>query len=350
MKPAIADNSQTLCLFLTREAWESSLRPLLLEPGQFATGSVRWRREPLIEEALCSRLDVTRELPTGASRPPLEDWLVLIVDHGEGTTARQWTDRLAPRDSQRLVVLVLNRDDRSRWEAVVSDRGRLSPVDGVVVVGSGMLAFGRGLWHQQPRCEQAIARTSRTAGALGEHVFGKVRSSCVTLVGAGRLGCLIAFHLAGLGVRQLRLIDPDVLGLENLDAMPGLTERDVGRPKVEALAKRLLAFRSDLLVSCLQKSATDPEAIRLVRRRTDLLVTCVDSDTARLCTSLIARETLTVHLDVATHIPAEQGEGSPMHADVRLLVPDRDGGCIGCVGGLADPEETVYELAAPPGT
>jgi hypothetical protein len=159
----------------------------------------------------------------------------------------------------------------------------------------------------------------------------------------------VAFSLAGFGVPRLRLIDPDRLELANLDAMPGLTERDVGRPKVAALAKRLLAFRSDLLVSCSQKSAIDSAAPHLMRRRTDLLITCVDDDTPQLCASLIAKETLTVHLDVATHVTRRAGEQADILADIRRLTPDRDGGWIACVGGLADVEETLYQLDASAG-
>jgi len=163
------------------------------------------------------------------------------------------------------------------------------------------------------------------------------------------LGSLMAFHLAGLGASRLRLIDRDSLELANLDAMPRLTERDVGRAKVAALAKRLLAFRRDLLVPYAHRSALDLEAQRLMRRRTDLLVTCVDDDAPRLCASLIAKQTLTVHLDVATQVTRPAGEPAAIHADIRLLTPDRDGGCVACVGGLADVEETLYQIAAPAG-
>ena len=32
-----------------------------------------------------------------------------------------------------------------------------------------------------------------------------------------------------------------------------------------------------------------------------------------------------------------------------MLAPDRDSGCVACVGGLRDVEETLYELGAPTG-
>lgn len=339
---------EKVCVFITREAWEHALRTLLADAGGFAWGTVRWRKESHVEEILCDRLETTRELPRGAARPPFDDWLVLVVDPHEPTSVASWFDRIGPRQSQRLVGVVLDGRKPGRWDAVLYDRGRTVPIETLVIAGSGMLAMQRTPRRAEPASEESQLRASRTAGALGLELFGKVCGSCVTLVGAGRLGALAAFHLAGLGVPHLRLIDPDRLGWENLDAMPGLTEEDVGRPKVTALAQRLLDFRSDLLVSSLQAAFPDAQAGHLARQRTDLLITCVDSDTPRLCASLIAKETLTVHLDIATHV-ADVERGGLIHGDVRLLTPDRDGGCIACVGGLRDVEETLYEVGAPPG-
>ncbi len=336
-------------VLITREAWDTALRTLLLELDRFAVGDVQWRREGAADEVLCRRLEIVGQLPNGLARPPFDDWLVAVVDRGGNASAREWALRIGPRRSQRLVVVVLNDSDRSRWDAAVWDREVMRDVTEISVVGGGGFRVEREGQNLPVVDPQTLERSSRTAGALGDRVFRKVRSSCVTIVGAGRLGCLVAFSLAGLGVPHLRLIDPDRLELANLDAMPGLTERDVGRPKVAALAKRLRAFRSDLLVSYSQRSAIDPEAQRLMHRRTDLLITCVDDDTPRLCASLIAKETLTVHLDVATHVTRQAGQQADIFADVRLLTPDRDGGCIACVGGLADVDESLYQLGAPVG-
>jgi hypothetical protein len=285
-------------VLITRQAWEMSLRTLLLEPGRFAVGEVQWRREGPADEVLCRGLEVVDQLPNGLARPPFDDWIVVVIARDDATTDGQWAQQFRPRSSQRLVVVVLSDADRSRWDATVRDRGCPVDVEALSVVGGGEFVVGGDVGPSVPSDAPVPARSSRTAGALGEGVFRRVRTSCVTLIGAGRLGCLTAFHLAGLGVPRLRVIDPDVLELANLDAMPGLTVRDVGRPKALALAKRLLAFQPGLLVSYSQRSAIDREAQRLMGRRTDLLVTCVDDDAPRLCASRIAKQTLTVHLDI----------------------------------------------------
>ncbi len=344
-----ASPTREIHVLITREAWDSALRPLLVAAERFAVGPIQWRREGTVSEALCSRLETADQLPSGLARPPLDDWLVVVMQADPGLSADQWVRRCEPRRSQRLIVIVLGIADLSRWDAALWDREELRDVAEISVVGGGGFRVERSGQDSPVMNPQELERSSRTAGALGQRVFRRVSGSTVTILGAGRLGSLLAFHVVGLGVSRLRLIDPDVLQWGNLDAMPGLTERDVGEPKVQVLAKRLLAFRRQLLVSYVRRSAMDPEAQRLMRRRTDLIVTSVDDDAPRLCASLIAKQMLTVHLDLATQVTRQAGEPAEIHADIRLLTPDRDGGCVACVGGLADVEQTLYQLGAPPG-
>jgi len=180
-------------------------------------------------------------------------------------------------------------------------------------------------------------------------VARRLRDASITLIGAGRNGSAMAFQLASLGVRTMRLVDGDRLGPENLDAMPGLAVADVGRPKVLALAERLLLLRPDLSMTCLAAPLTgEPMVAALRRLPADLIVTAVDSDTPRLAASLVARETLTVHLDVGTSVTRDESGEMLLAGDVRLLLPGA--GCVSCVGGLADREATLYELYAPPKT
>src|SRR5437867_8391247 len=63
----------------------------------------------------------------------------------------------------------------------------------------------------------------------------------VAVIGCGSFGSAIAEMLARAGIGQLTLIDPDVLSAENLGRHV-LTQKDLGRPKVEALRERLLAI------------------------------------------------------------------------------------------------------------
>jgi hypothetical protein len=196
-----------------------------------------------------------------------------------------------------------------------------------------------------PLTAEARQRWSRTIGALSEGVWLKIYDSHVILIGCGRNGTLLAWQLASLGVSRLTLIDGDALGLENLDAMPGLEAADVGRPKVEALGRRLVALRPDISIRCLAQPVA--EVVDRLSTRADLVATCVDDDAARLAASWLAREMLAPHLDIATTVKRPASDEPHIAGDVRLLLPGE--GCVVCVGGLADADNCLYELAAPPG-
>lgn len=64
----------------------------------------------------------------------------------------------------------------------------------------------------------------------------------VTLIGVGAIGSHLAEMLAKLGVLHFVLIDPDEVDTVNL-GVQGFYEREVGKPKVEAVASRLKAIQ-----------------------------------------------------------------------------------------------------------
>ncbi len=158
----------------------------------------------------------------------------------------------------------------------------------------------------------------------------------------------MARALARLGVRQITLVDPDIVEVGNLGEMDGVSEADVGRPKVEALARSLreVEVGSGLEVQALGISVTHLRALRAAAG-CDLLVSTVDHDGARLGAAAIAGLYLKPLLDIATGIHMMDGEGRVMGADVRLVLPGNPaGGCLLCLGGLHDPEAARRVLAS----
>ena len=105
------------------------------------------------------------------------------------------------------------------------------------------------------------------------------------------------------------------------------------------------SFRVHLWRRCLG-IGTGRNGSALGRLPADLIATAVDGDTARLAASLVVRRGLTVHLDLGTSVTRNGSGHTELAGDVRLLLPGS--GCVACVGGLADREETLYELLAPP--
>jgi hypothetical protein len=350
-EPGIPRDLRPFRLVLTEPAWAVGCRALLMDDAAWMVGALAWNGTLAARELLAGDLRVVRERPSGQGRPLLADWIAVGTAGGDGPlnlhAVHDFARSLEPRGGQLLAAVLIDRRDRRRWEAALVRGGACEPIEEVRIVGPGMLRLAR-------RAEAAsetpadLVRSSRTIGAMGAHVHRRLRESSVTLIGAGRNGSALVFELAALGVGRLRLVDPDVLRLENLDAMPGLAVGDVGRTKVEALAARLQAFRPDLSLSLVPRAVNAPGVQEFLRERTDLLVTCVDNDTPRLAAALTALRTLTVHLDVGTSVQRGADGGTNITGDARLLLPRE--GCAACVGGIADLDEAAYELALPPGS
>ncbi|WP_213457330.1 HesA/MoeB/ThiF family protein [Rhizomonospora bruguierae] len=103
-----------------------------------------------------------------------------------------------------------------------------------------------------------------------------LRQAKVTLVGVGGTGGNAALALAASGVGELRCVDSDVVELSNLNRQVLYTERDIGRPKVEAAAERLHQLNSDIVITCVRHTITGIGDLQDLSAECDLLMLCAD--------------------------------------------------------------------------
>jgi molybdopterin/thiamine biosynthesis adenylyltransferase len=200
-------------------------------------------------------------------------------------------------------------------------------------------------------------------GALGgEEIWQRLVGLRIAVIGCGRTGSLVAVNLARLGVRRLTLIDPDSVEPHNLGEMDAVTDADLGRPKVEAIADHLRSLVPQGPTSLLPIVAPIAEPAALAATKAcDVLFCCADNDAARLATAILATLYHKVLLDIGTGIHftmtddpirnpqrrPELAEGSEirnreMGADVRLILPGD--GCLLCRGNLTDYARAVDDL------
>jgi hypothetical protein len=325
--------------------WRQAVMPMLTNHGVIATGSLL--RDPGREPTGLLLGELTATPRTGTDFPPLGDWIAISAPSGEPPNRPDaWIRRLQPRFAQLLVILLVGLGrDRQQWRGWITERGRMRPLAGLRIVGPGMV-HATTIHNLDPLDVGDDARWSRLRGAVGESVFAKLRETQVAVIGCSRSGTLAASMFAALAVRGLTLIDPDVIEPHNLDGMILSAETDIGEKKALALGRRLIAYRSDLMVKAVPHPLNSRPG-KAALDGTDLLVTCVDQDGPRLQAAHWCAAHLVPHLDIGAGVTRTQAGDRQLAADVRLLLPRA--GCIRCVGGLADMEQAEYEFHAPPG-
>jgi molybdopterin/thiamine biosynthesis adenylyltransferase len=107
---------------------------------------------------------------------------------------------------------------------------------------------------------------------------GQARLSAahVLVVGAGGLGCPALHYLAGAGIGQITVIDPDRVEESNLHRQVLYKMSDIGAPKAIRAAAHLTALNSNISVTPIHAPLTPDTAPALIAQA-DLVLDCADS-------------------------------------------------------------------------
>jgi len=111
---------------------------------------------------------------------------------------------------------------------------------------------------------------------VGEAGQQRLERASVAIVGLGGLGSPVALYLAAAGVGRLGLIDDQQVELSNLNRQILFEDCDVGRPKVEAAAGRLLILDSAVRLDA-RKESVRASNVEAIVAEYDLVVDCTDS-------------------------------------------------------------------------
>lgn len=255
-------------------------------------------------------------------------------------------------------ILLGSGEDVGLFTGIFSAHDQVEPVEQMKIVGPLMRrlpAVDFQALHRNQVLPQDAERWSRLIGALGGlDVWQAFTSLNFCIIGTGRTGSLVATTLAKAGVRNLTLLDPDILEPHNLDAMDSVTESNIGQFKAQAIAKNLRQELPHINIEATIMSIINGQA-RTAVKSADVLICCVDDDAARLVTGALAACYEQPLLDIGTGIFIEgRDQGSVtsnqrsgqshrrLGADVRLILPGD--GCLLCWGGVANSDETLGQL------
>lgn len=109
----------------------------------------------------------------------------------------------------------------------------------------------------------------------------RLANARIAVVGMGGLGAPAALYLAAAGVGMLRLIDPDVVSLSNLQRQVLYRTGDVGRPKIAAAVEALAALDPELVLEGRAEPFTPDTAADLIDD-VDLVLDGTDSFAVRI--------------------------------------------------------------------
>jgi adenylyltransferase/sulfurtransferase len=100
---------------------------------------------------------------------------------------------------------------------------------------------------------------------IGESGQKKLKDTNALVVGCGALGSVIADHLARAGIGKIRLVDRDIVEIENLQRQILYDENDLGTPKALAAKEKLKIVNSQIEIEEIVKDFSPNAAKDIVK-------------------------------------------------------------------------------------
>lgn len=166
--------------------------------------------------------------------------------------------------------------------------------------------------------------TDRHAQVLGESTVMKLRRLRAGVIGCSGTGSPTVEQLYRLGIGELVLVDPDTIGIENLNRIVNSWSADAHgrRLKVEVLQRAIHSAAVGTDVITLPHDLLRPEVVEQVAQ-CDVVFGCVDSVFARHVLNKLASTYCIPYFDIGVGLKAD-GKGGIAHISgaINYLQPD----------------------------
>ena len=126
---------------------------------------------------------------------------------------------------------------------------------------------------------------------IGEDGQEKISKLKVLQIGSGGLGSPLALYLTAAGIKELTIIDNDVLDISNLQRQIIYDETQIGKDKVKSAKEALIKFNSEVVINA-YKDYIDEDSIKayLKEKKYDFIVDCSDNFETKFLVNKIAIE------------------------------------------------------------
>jgi molybdopterin/thiamine biosynthesis adenylyltransferase/proteasome lid subunit RPN8/RPN11 len=188
----------------------------------------------------------------------------------------------------------------------------------------------------EPPIPGAFDRQVRAFGPDGQALL---RQLSIGIAGAGGTGSPTFEQLVRLGVGEIVVVDDDLITETNVTRIHGSTMDDVGKPKVEVLARSAESIGLGTKVRVVRAKITERRGFEALRGR-DVVFGCTDDNAGRGVLSRLAYYYCQIVIDLGVLISGAEGKIRDIDGRVTVMAPGMP--CLFCRGRI-DPNRLREE-------
>ena len=167
-------------------------------------------------------------------------------------------------------------------------------------------------------------------------MWNSIRNSTVLVVGLGAVGSWTSCNLVQSGIKNLILMDGDIVDASNLHRQFGFDESTIGKYKTEALEKRLKTYADDIKVIKVNEFLNQNNLSALNDKKIDLIINCADKPNVDITSLWIGEYAM------KRGIPHIVGGGYNLHLSLigQTVIPGETA-CIKCFQKTLEEENKI---------
>ena len=127
-----------------------------------------------------------------------------------------------------------------------------------------------------------MSKFDRTIALFGESGFKKIQDTKILIFGIGGVGGYAVEALARAGVKNLCLVDGDVISESNINRQIIATEKTIGMAKVDVMKERILDINSAAKIETKKLFYLPENAEEIEFEKYDYIIDAIDTVSAKL--------------------------------------------------------------------
>lgn len=122
----------------------------------------------------------------------------------------------------------------------------------------------------------------RTALVIGEEGLCKLKDKKVVIVGVGGVGGFAAEAIARSGIKNISIVDKDVVDITNINRQIIALHSTIGKPKVSVLENRIKDINPEIEVKSYFETLSKENIVDIITKDCDYVIDAIDMVTSKL--------------------------------------------------------------------